>query len=606
MFRKHCLHKFILSALCSLAIWQLNAQVKFSTYVTDAEIVVGQTFQVQYILEGAAEKPQFIIPSFKQFIVHESFDNKSTSIQSPGLQMVEVHSKIVWLSVNKPGYYIIPGAIAFVNGKRLFSQPKKIRVHTRSSVSAVKPGEYEEDIPIGALSELKPGDDLEDRIRRNLFLKTITSKNSCYVGETLMLTYKLYSRLNANSQILKRPSLTGLSIVEMVDSYDTRPEIEKLNGIPYYVNLVRKVQGFPLQPGTMQLDLAEVGSTVKFVRIENDAPASKSLDDLINQNKQANSGRTYFDHEVTLVSNPLSIEVKPLPVENQPANFTGAVGRFEMSIVVPEEEIHPGDLVKIQVIVKGTGNIPLLVAPDIKWPRGVDTAEPSVKEEFNKYVFPLQGHKSFEYSFEAPDTGSYIIPATEFVFFNPAMAAYEKSISRPAVIKVVPGKPKREKIDEAEELASAKQNTALHFYWFGVVVLLIISWIVFQFWRGKKSSRKEMMNTQQLPQAESVEKIDPLAKTRQALERQDLIPFYHELEQALWKLVADYCEVLPSAMNRKNVSMLLAAKNIDAETIRLFEELLSECEWALYVPSHQLQNAAIAFEKAERIATRLC
>lgn len=595
----------MLLVLCCVA-GQLSAQIKFSTVVTEAEIVVGQTFQVQYIVEGASEAPQFILPSFKQFTVHESFDSKSTAIQSPGLQMVEVHSKIVWLSATRAGSYTIPGAVAFVNGKRLFSQPQKIRVHTRSSISTVKPGEYEEDVPINALSELKPGDNLEDRIRRNLFLRTIASKNSCYVGETLMLTYKLYSRLKDNSEVLKRPSLTGLSIVEMVDSYDSRPEIEKLDGIPYYVNLVRKVQAFPLQAGIMQLDLAEVSSSVKFARVGNNASASKNLDDLINPDKQPVAGKTYFDHNVTLMSNPVSIKVKPLPVENQPANFSGAVGRFEMSIVTPDEEIHAGDLVKIQVIVKGTGNIPLLVAPEIKWPKGVDTAEPSVKEEFNRYVFPLQGYKSFEYSFEAPDTGSYVIPATEFVFFNPSTAVYEKSISKPVVIKVVPGKPKEKNIDYAEESALVKQRTPFHFYWFGVLALLIVSWIAYQFWRGRKPSPTEIINTQELKLPETIEKIDPLAKTRKALEREELIPFYHELEQALWKLVADYCEVLPSALNKKNISMLLAAKNIDAETIRLFEELINECEWALYVPSHQLQNAANAFEKAERIAARLC
>src|SRR6185436_4607185 len=95
-----------------------------------------------------------------------------------------------------------------------------------------------------------------------------TSKNSCYVGEPLEVVYKLYSRLNANSQVMKRPSLTGFSVMEMVDSYDGKAEINKLNGRSYFTNLVRKVQLFPLQEGTYTLDPAEIESVVHFVKTD--------------------------------------------------------------------------------------------------------------------------------------------------------------------------------------------------------------------------------------------------------------------------------------------------------------------------------------------------
>lgn len=566
-----------------------RAQVKFYTLVSEGPFIPGQTFQVQYVAEGAKDIQQFTVPSFSDFLVLESFDSKSTSVQSPGLKMTEVYSKIVVLSALKKGKYTIPAATAIIDGTKRKSNPVKIEVVARRTTPIIT-NESPEEVAVEETSQLRDGENIADKVKKNLFLRAQVNKNNCYAGETVLLTYKMYSRIDASSQVIKRPSLTGLSILEMVDTYDGKPEIEKIDGIPYYVNLIRKVQGFPLQAGTILLDKAEVSSTVHFVKITE--PVIRNLPgDRI--------GYSAYDYPVTLTTPPTTIYVKPLPLTNQPENFSGAVGNFSMHIEVMQKEIHPGDLVKIRLVLKGTGNIPLLVPPPIQWPKGVDTAEPEVKEDFNKYVFPLEGSKSFEYSFTAPDTGTYIIPAISFSYFNPVSQSYKSSRSDTIKIHVTDGSSKQKTLIQ-QSLPSLKEETVpKELYWFGIIAFLITGWIAFQFWRPREKKSADSKPAEIIISENEKENTDPLLAAKYALENNNTVLFYQELEQAIWKLTAQYCSILPSSLNKQNISTVLAIKGVQPETIAQLIGILNECEWFRYALSPVEGGEINLLQKAE-------
>src|SRR5688572_19944345 len=62
---------------------------------------------------------------------------------------------------------------------------------------------------------LKPGENTARKISDNLFVKAQAEKKTCYVGEPIVVTYKLYSRLTATSKITKQPTLGGFSVYDM-------------------------------------------------------------------------------------------------------------------------------------------------------------------------------------------------------------------------------------------------------------------------------------------------------------------------------------------------------------------------------------------------------
>src|SRR5215472_8036215 len=114
------------------------------------------------------------------------------------------------------------------------------------------PGEAEKDYV------LRPGENVKEKIRKNLFVKVQVDKNSCYVGEPIVATYKLYTRLSSESRFTKRPSLNGFSVYDMVDPSSEPVSVDKLNGKEYAVHIIRKTQLIPLQAGSIDMNPVEV------------------------------------------------------------------------------------------------------------------------------------------------------------------------------------------------------------------------------------------------------------------------------------------------------------------------------------------------------------
>lgn len=555
---------------------------------------------MHYIVEGARSVRQFKIPLFKDFEVADSFEHDPIN----GSVGANVYVKVVVLVAAKKGQFTIPGATAVINGKPMRSGSTRISVipDLQGITNA-----NSDDIDTEQESILHPGDNINERIEKNLFVRVESSKSSCFVGEPLMVVYKVYSRLITYMQVAKRPSLTGFSVMEMVDSYDGKAEIEKLNGRLYYTSLVRKVQLFPLQEGTYTLDPAEIETQIRFIKT--DQPAGKKGSGSLLGRSTTPMFPTAINHRTLLRSKPLTITVKPLPAANQPDDFSGAVGQFNVAVKAPATSIYKGDLVKIQVTISGSGNLWLTTLPPVKWPNGIDTSEPIVKEDINKYAFPLSGSKTFEYAFAAPDTGDYTIPAIHLSYYDPVDKKYKKASNEPITMHVLPGVKKN---DAEAEAMRAKKAPGIQpqYYWFACIVLVIIGSIVYQVISLRKGKKKEIAKVQapapvqEKPSSQTIA-AGLLKKAKFAIQHQQAPVFYHEIEQALWQVVADNWKVLPSKMNRHHITQLLAEQQVPAETIQNFSAILNECEWALYTPGHSVSSMEIMVEKTEALLVEL-
>lgn len=467
---------------------------------------------------------------------------------------------LLTLRMNTKGLYLFLIICCFAGSTSLHAQLLAQR-------SAADAQNREPDVEAASVIHL--GEVIEQKISKGLLLKVEVNKTNCVVGEPLKVVYKMYSRLNTSSQVMRRPSFTGFSVLEMVEAYDSRPTVEMLNGVPYYVNLIRKVQLFPLQEGSFELDPAEVESVVHFVKVNiGEAPS-------------------VINHKITLRSEPVTITVKPLPLKGQPDHYMGAVGQYTVKVKGPDTAIHQGELVKIRIVVEGSGNINLLTPPDIKWPEGVDTADPAVRELVDKYNYPLTGSKIFEYSFAAPDTGDIVIPAATLAYYDPQKQQYKEAVSAPLTLKVKAGESDETKMLRENAMQHVGESgIPKHYYWFGLVVLIIVSWLVYQFIQAGKKKPVAPQEPEpvriQMPSSE-----EQLATARESLQTGNMKLFYHEIQHALWNMAAVRCEIPPSLLNKQNVAARLAMQGIDDKLVQQLLHLLNTCEWALYVPEHE-------------------
>jgi hypothetical protein len=573
-----------------------SAQIKFYAQVSESPVGNLQPFQVQYVVEGTKNVRDFKLPRFSDFRVEQDFDEVSNVLTINGntRQFVESYNKIVVLIPRRVGRFTIPAAEAMVNGKKMRSNMVTVVVQrTAPSMPAIGGGLPEVDVD--GVSELKPGMSAEDAVKKNFFIRAEVNKTSCYVGEPLMATYKAYMRLNANAQVTKRPALGGFSVIDMVDNYDNRQEVELYNGVAYYTNVIRKVQLVPLQEGEFALDEAEIEGVARF-----------------NKRDPATDSWTAVNQPVSIRSEPVKITVKPLPVAGQPASFHGAVGNFSIAVKAPPSPLRQGDLVKIQVIVSGTGNLSLLTAPAVTWPKGVDTADPAVKEEINKYTYPLSGSKQFEYAFAAPDTGDCTVPVIELHYYDPEQKAYKTAVSEPITLHIVAGPSKAEMVQRNTAIEEGNETgIPKHLYFFAAIVLLIIGRVGYQWWqlrKAKKRAKETVIQQVAAPVVPEPRMPDPdvlLEVARDALQQVDKRLFCHEVQRVLWNTVAEKCQVPPSALNKSNITGSLIAKGVPLPIIQGMLSVFQECEWALYAPDQQVDDMKRIFYEARTILQQL-
>ena len=173
------------------------AQVSFRTVVPQHAMVPGESFQVQYILKNAEKITDFSPPAFQGFRI-VSGPNIYSGNQSPSYKNV-----VFTIAAIKEGILKIQGATCLVNGR--------IQKSNDVTVKILSPKESGESSYF-----LKPGEDPFKKIRENLFLKLIIDRQTCFIGEPLVATFKLYSRLQSRSNVIKNPGFYGFSVYDMV------------------------------------------------------------------------------------------------------------------------------------------------------------------------------------------------------------------------------------------------------------------------------------------------------------------------------------------------------------------------------------------------------
>jgi hypothetical protein len=98
--------------------------------------------------------------------------------------------------------------------------------------------------------------------------------------------------------------------------------------------------------------------------------------------------------QVTLATEPVSVESLPLPEQNKPANFTGAIGNFTMTATAGPTNVTVGDPITVRVQISGSGALDALTLPAQDAWRDFKTYPPTSKLDTSDQ-FGFQGHKNF-------------------------------------------------------------------------------------------------------------------------------------------------------------------------------------------------------------------
>jgi hypothetical protein len=601
--RKFLLFFFWVLAFCLPAA----AQVKFSTVINDTRVGKDDYLQVEYMVENAASVESLTPPAFDGFtIVSGPMQQTGMSVVNGNVSKSEGVTYV--LKPSATGKFSIAGATAVVNGKQMRSNsvtvtitndaPKPSTGNTNPLFNLALPEEAPE---VNEEYILRKGENAADKIKNNLLVRLDVSKTTCYAGEPIVATYKLYSCLKSESRVTKRPSLSQFSVYDMVQPEANNPTIEKLNGKLYNAHIIRKVQLYPLQDGSFDLDPVELDNTVRFLRLEGGANKT-SMQQLLDDYMNGVTNGKMEEQQISLASKPVTITVKPLPAAGKPASFDGAVGKFTIAALVPKAEIIANEPALFQVMVKGQGNLTLINAPQVQWPQGVEGNESTVKENLDKTVAPITGTKLFEYSFISKRPGKITIPSVEFSYFDPAVDAYKTVRTDSIVVDI--DKPSKKSKRSAAADNDGQYSTSTGFNWqklWWLLALLPVVVLSLLFSRRKKQPVKNTASIAPAVKNEVKAPVDPFEGARHALVAVNSQLFYKETGKATWHILAEKFNLTTSQLNKPVVIRLLQQGNASPETIQLLENVLNDCELALYTPVHTENDMRLTLDKAEKL-----
>ena len=623
--------KCILAVIFTILFSVSFAQVKFSASSNDKTIGKNDYLQVQFAVENAANVESIIPPSFKNFNV-VSGPNQQSSMSNINGSIKQSLSLGFVLQPISTGNFTIGPATLKADGKEYHSDPLSVQVtnssssnKTRSGGNSLNPfGNITLDFPTEPATHqfddyiLQKGENVAEKIRKNLFIKIELSKKSCYVGEPFIATYKLYTRLKSESNVVKAPSFNGFSVseLEMPDNLNLRTE--KYNGREYNVYILRKVQLYPLQSGVLSLEPVEVKNRITFLKAEYAGKRKGDvfydmLRDFADENAPGNATEQQV---VSATCDTLRFTVKPLPEANKPESFKGAVGNFKIAASLEKNNITTDDAGALKVIISGAGNIQLINAPNVVWPKGVEGFESNVSENLDKFSVPIKGDKVFVYPFTVTNAGEYAIPAINFSYFDVATQSYKTVSTQPFSVHVTKGTGNYQKAITSTVQNSSEQNKNWYdfIYTYRIylsAVIMLLGLLAILFVKTKKEKKDDLIetahtNTPEDKVEQPVEFIipqNPLADAEEKLAEGDASQFYKVLDVSLHKYLSEKLKVPAEELNRKKINERMDKYNVGVGTTLLVNDVLVDIELNRYAPTSSESQMQEAYEKASEVVS---
>ena len=562
-------------------------------------VAVGENFRVSYTV-STKDVDEFRSALHTTDVV-EVIAGPYTSQQS-SFQMINGHtsssSSITYtytLYASKNGIYSVGPAHARVGGRTLTSRSIKITVsgHARSTSNGTPRmhDDYADEPQMRAAGSRITGKDL--------FIKVSANKRRVHEQEPILLTYKVYTLLDLTQLDGKMPDLTGFHTQEVPLPQQKSFHVEKVNGRNYRCVTWSQYVMYPQMTGKLTIP----SITFKGIVVEQ----NRNVDPF---EAFFNGGSGYTEVKRNIDAPSLTIQVDPLPAK--PTNFSGGVGKFNISASIDHNNVKAGEPINLRVVVGGVGNLKLIKQPTLTFPKDFDKYDPKVTDKTKLTANGVEGNMVYDFLVVPRNQGKYTIPAVAFTYYDTGANAYRTIKTQPFDITVGKGDGKSSTAkdfssDEDKDIHALKLgNTDLHTtndfyfgsgaYWASLLIPLFAFLSLLLIFRqrainnadvvkmrGKKANR---VATRRLKKAG-----DLMLKGRQN-------EFYDEVLRALWGYVSDKMNMPVEKLSRENIEDCLKEKEVDDATVQKFISALDECEFERYAPGDVTGNMNKTFESA--------
>lgn len=417
-------------ALALLLASPALAEVEVTMQADREKVGTEDTFRLEIVVANAPESAVLQLPVAEDFEVlgRSQSTQMSYSLGPGGAGVItQVQKHTLTMRANRTGTLTIPPAAVQTAAKLFKTKPVTIEVvkgrlaperTTRRGPPSNPfgfppgfpfPGMDDDDFPQPGQPRSLDDEPAVPRGDSDLFLRMSLDKSEAYVGEQVMVTIHLYSRVDLSSvDTVTMPKLDGFLSKDFKTPNQLMSEQRLIGGVPYREYLLRQKAIFPLKAGTVTIEAPEADIT---------------------------TGIFYAGRRVHRKGNELKLVVRNLP----PGPATSVVGRWRLSREVSQTEVALGEPVQVKLILEGRGNLETVQLPPLGAPSAFKVFDPETSDKPSTSKSHVGGTRVIEYTLVPQQTGTFSLPALTVPFFDPEARKYDEMRVDEITLKVKPG-----------------------------------------------------------------------------------------------------------------------------------------------------------------------
>jgi hypothetical protein len=591
----------LLFAFLLLLLWSAPSALRAASFTATLDrgnVTVGESATLTLKYEGGQPRSFPAPPALPNLQIAGGGTSQNISIVN-GEYSASV-SQVFALTPTQPGEFIIPALKAEIGGQVLTTQPLKLTAAKAPTSAADAAGD------------------------KLAFFKLFVPKKEVFVGEILEAEFQVYVRdglangdriLQYFNQLEGCPlKAEGFSIIKTAHAQLRRARVG--NSTYGVATLVTSLS--PVKTGSLTINTMEM-TVVLQIPLPNQRRRDP-FDPLgFFQQMQVEERR------VTLIAEPVTLTALPLPKENIPANFNGAVGNYSMTLSAGPTNVAAGDPVTVKVQISGRGAFDSLALPEQSAWREFKTYPPTTKVDTTD-ALGLQGTKTFEQVVVPQSQDIKSLPPVSFSFFDPDQKKYG-TLTQPAIPLVVrPGgsapaptvaattRTTPDNPPPAQDIVHIKPRLGTRAQiapplvqqpWFlALQAVPVLAWLSAMVWRR----RTEMLaNNPRLRRRRQVAQIirQGLIELRQLASDKKSDDFFATLFRLLQEQLGERLDLPASAITEAVIEEHLRPRGVPEATLASLHELFQACNLARYAPIKTSQELAAMIPKLEAMLREL-
>jgi len=401
---------FIILIATSSILWA--DAITFEAAVNSPRISLDEVLQLTLTLTGVNQNLDPInLPVLNGFSA--KYLGPSTSVSIVNGDYHSERSFIYNLFPNKVGRFQIPAISATIAGHTYTTKPIDVEVFESFAQAQASNG-------ISVQNSAPRAESLKDKV----LIMVSVDKTDVYLNQRIPLTIKLLVN-DVPLRDIQYPLFDKTGLV--VDDFE-KPQQSSgvINGVRYDT-VEFKTNIYPNRLGDLPIGPVQIQGNVLY-KTNQENPFNQD-NSFLGANVFNNFFDSYATRPVTVTSQPILLHVSPLPSENRPNDFSGAIGQsFDFQVNVSPLHLKAGDPLTLKMDVKGSGNFKHLKMPVFQAP-GFKSYEPQIKDTGDE--------KTADEVIIPTSAGIKEVPALHFSYFDISINGYKTVTQGPFAIQVM-------------------------------------------------------------------------------------------------------------------------------------------------------------------------